>query len=180
MGSVPRKRKDRRVRRLTALPEKGPDADCAGPADQIEGRVTVRMRRQQRLTDDPPLAFNVVVNEAALHRSVGGTDVMREQLKFLLERMELPNVDARILPFESGAHTASEGSFVIMKFPSLLENVTFGDVVLIEYRVGALYLEAEQETQPFARVFERLQATALDPRESAKRIQHLLNSRYGR
>lgn len=156
-------------------------ADVDADSDeQIEGHITVRMRRQQRLTDDNPLRLSVVVNESALYRSIGGAAVMREQLQFLLERIELPNVDMRILPFEVGAHAASEGSFVIMRFPNLLEDVTFGDVVLIEYRVGALYLEEEHETASFAKVFERLQAAALDPIQSTKRIQQLLDSRYKR
>ncbi|QBI56115.1 helix-turn-helix domain-containing protein [Streptomonospora litoralis] len=150
----------------------------AGSHDQIAAQVEIRTRRQDRLTDEEPLTFNAVINEAALYRVVGGTAVMREQLQTLLDRAELPNVDLRILPFEAGAHTGSEGSFVIMQFPGILDDVAAGDVVLVEYRIGALYLEEESETTSFSQVFQRLRETALTPEESRRRIQHLLQERY--
>ncbi|MDA8369214.1 MAG: DUF5753 domain-containing protein [Nocardiopsaceae bacterium] len=150
----------------------------AGSSEQIESHVSVRMRRQERLTADTPVTFSAVFNESALYREVGGSAVMREQLRLLIDRSELPNLDVRVLPFEAGAHAASEGSFVLMQFPNLLEGVSFGDVVLVEYRVGALYLEEEHETASFARVFQRLQETSLDPHESVKRIRRVLDERY--
>jgi hypothetical protein len=150
----------------------------AGSDDQIEAHVAVRMHRQKRLTEDSPLQLNAIVNESALHRSVGGADVMREQLSVLLDWSELPNVDLRVLPFEAGAHAASEGSFVIMKFPDLLADVRFEDVVLVEYRAGALYLEKEHEIDLFSRIFQRLQNQALSPEESVKRIQRVRSERF--
>lgn len=150
----------------------------AGTNEQTESHVAIRLQRQLRLTAEDPLKLSVVVNESALHREVGGPGVMREQLQLLVERSELPNVDVRVLPFEAGAHAASEGSFVVMQFPNLLEDVAFGDVVLVEYRAGALYLEEDHETDLFLRIFERVQGQTLDPHESIKRIQHVLDERY--
>ncbi|WP_159943591.1 MULTISPECIES: helix-turn-helix transcriptional regulator [unclassified Nocardiopsis] len=150
----------------------------AGSEEQVEAHVTVRLQRQKRLTEDSPLQLKAVVNESALYRSVGGTQVMREQLSTLLERAELPNVDLRVLPFDSGAHPASEGSFVIMQFPDLLANVSFDDVVLVEYRAGAVYMEKEHEIELFSRIFQQLQKQALDPEESVKSIQRVRSERY--
>ncbi|WP_232532383.1 helix-turn-helix domain-containing protein [Nocardiopsis dassonvillei] len=146
--------------------------------EQTEAHVTVRMQRQKRLTEEAPLQFNAVVNESALHRTVGSTDTMRAQLAALLDRAELSHVDLRVLPFEAGAHAASEGSFVIMQFPDLLADVSFGDVVLVEYRAGALYLEKEHDIDLFSRIFQRTQDQALSPEESVKRIQRVRSERY--
>lgn len=155
----------------------GADVD-ADSDEQVEAHVTVRLQRQKRLLEDGPLQFNAVVNESALHRTVGSVEVMREQLSTLLERAELPNVDLRVLPFETGAHAASEGSFVIMQFPDLLANVSADDVVLVEYRAGAVYLEEEHEIELFSRIFQQTQSRALSPEESVKRIQRVRNERF--
>jgi hypothetical protein len=136
------------------------------------------MQRQKRLTEEPPLQLNAVVNESALYRAVGSTDTMREQLSALLDRAELPHVDLRVLPFEAGAHAASEGSFVLMQFHDLLTDVSFGDVVLVEYRAGALYLEKDHDIDLFSRIFQRIQGQALSPEASVKRIQRVRSERY--
>jgi hypothetical protein len=51
--------------------------------DQVEHRVEARMERQQVLTKDDPLKLWAIVDEAALTRLVGGTDVMHTQLRHL-------------------------------------------------------------------------------------------------
>ncbi|WP_017579046.1 helix-turn-helix domain-containing protein [Nocardiopsis valliformis] len=150
----------------------------AGPEEQVEAHVTVRMERQKRLTSENPLRFNAVINESALYRAVGSAEVMRNQLAALLERAELPNVDLRVLPFEVGAHYGSEGSFVIMQFPDVLPNVSFEDVVLVEYRAGALYLEKDHEVELFSQIFQRAQGQCLNPEESVKRIQRVRSERF--
>ena len=49
-------------------------ADVDVPADEeIQRRIAVRMKRQERLTGDDAPRMWVVLNEAALHRQVGGT-----------------------------------------------------------------------------------------------------------
>lgn len=150
----------------------------AGSDDQVEGHVTVRMQRQKRLTGDSPLQFKAVFNESALYRSVGDTEVMREQLASLLEHAESPNIDLRVLPFEAGAHPVTGSNFALMQFPELLDDVSFGEVVLIEYRTGALYLEKEQEVDLFSRIFQRLQSQALDQEESVQRILRIRSERF--
>ncbi|GAB2494954.1 helix-turn-helix domain-containing protein [Nocardiopsis aegyptia] len=150
----------------------------AGSDEQVEAHLTVRLERQRRLTGDSPLKLHAVINESALYRNVGGVDVMRDQLAALLDRAELPNVDLRVLPFEAGAHAASEGSFVIMQFPDLLEDVSFDDVVLVEYRAGAVYLEKDHEIELFSRIFQRIQSQALSPEESVKLIQRIRSERF--
>ncbi|WP_067969640.1 DUF5753 domain-containing protein [Nocardiopsis trehalosi] len=152
----------------------------AGPADHIDAQVAVRMRRQQRLIGEDPLSLDVVLNEAALHREVGGPGAMAGQLRALLEAAQRPNVDLRVLAFEAGAHAAGEGSFALMRFPRLLAGVDFGDVVAVEYRAGALYLEDDAETALFTRIFDRVRDHALDPGASIDRIHHLLSERYRR
>lgn len=83
-----------------------------GP-DQVESLVEVRMRRQERLSEDAPLALEAVVTEAALRLNVGGTATMREQLRHLRELAGQDNVTVRIIPFSAGENAASAGAFTL-------------------------------------------------------------------
>ncbi|MGH3812945.1 MAG: Scr1 family TA system antitoxin-like transcriptional regulator [Pseudonocardiaceae bacterium] len=62
--------------------------------------------------------LDVVINEGALRRVVGGPDVMRGQLRRLVESSELPNVVLRVLPCDAGAHPGVDGSFTVLEFPN--------------------------------------------------------------
>ncbi|WP_231972434.1 helix-turn-helix domain-containing protein [Nocardiopsis alborubida] len=152
----------------------------SGTFEQIEAQVEVRTQRQARLTGENPLRLHTVFNEAALHRPGGDTETMRRQLEFLIERAELDNIRLQVLPFDAGVHTASETSFMIMKFPDLLENVEIGDLVYIEYRLGSLYLEEASETEAFQETFEHVHNVALSPPASIELIQQVIETRYAR
>jgi Domain of unknown function (DUF5753)/Helix-turn-helix domain len=66
-------------------------------AGEIERRVAVRMKRQELLADaDPPKVW-AVLDEAALRRPVGGTPVMRGQVRRLLEAAEMPTISTSFL-----------------------------------------------------------------------------------
>jgi transcriptional regulator with XRE-family HTH domain len=82
----------------------------------VERYVAARMARQAILTGDDPAQFWFVIDEAGLQRQFGGRDVMRDQLKRLIELFELPNVHIRILPFTSAIAAAVDGAFIILTF----------------------------------------------------------------
>ncbi len=92
-----------------------PDLDDA----EIEQMVHVRMARQTLLTrvTDPPV-LQVVLNEAILHRPVGGEKVMVRQLERLIEAGGLATVSVRVMPFSAGLHHGiMSGPFEILRFP---------------------------------------------------------------
>jgi transcriptional regulator with XRE-family HTH domain len=153
-----------------------------GAADQgqVEDNVAARIRRQQRLMadSDSALRFSAVFNESALHRVIGGPDVMREQLQHLAKVAGLPNVDLRCLPFSAGAHAGTEGNFVILSFPELIEGVDSGDAVYIEYARGGLFLEKEADTEHYHTLYQQIQDSALNQAETQDLIQQLLDEQY--
>ena len=68
---------------------------------QLANDIAVRMIRRQRLTDERnPLRLVALVDETALRKTIGGPEVMREQLRHLVEMAALPTVDLRVLPDE--------------------------------------------------------------------------------
>lgn len=129
---------------------------------RIDEHVDVRMRRQRLLTQDPPLEVLVVLDEAVLHRGVGGPAVMAEQLGHLVEVAKLPSVTIQVIPFSAGAHPAMDSMFDILEF----RESTLPSVVYVEGLMGWLYLERSQDISRYVKVFKLLRAAALAPKES--------------
>ncbi|MFB7502644.1 helix-turn-helix domain-containing protein [Streptomyces broussonetiae] len=142
-----------------ALPE-------TSPAD-IEKRVQVRLRRQERITaEGNPLRLWVVLDEAALRRVVGSKLVMREQLDHLIEMSQLPHVTVQVLPFEVGAHPGLNGQYAILEFTDAADS----SVVYLEGVTSDLYLEKAQDVQKYAVMYEHLRAQALNVEQSRQYI----------
>ncbi len=138
-------------------------ADVVVPPDEeIERRIAVRMKRQERLEGEDAPKMWVVLNEAALRREVGGRETMREQLRHLTDVSRPNKVVIQVLTYGAGAHPALDGSFVILQFPEPADPA----VAYIQYRRGSLYLEEPSDVGYYAEVFDHLRARALGPDES--------------
>ncbi|MEV8317739.1 helix-turn-helix transcriptional regulator [Streptomyces sp. NPDC059900] len=136
------------------------------PDEQVNALVEVRLARQDVLRAAPPLRLSVILDEAVLHRPVGGHEVLDGQLKRLLEAAQLPHVRLQVLPFAAGEHVGLIGSFVIFSFP----NISDLDVVVLDHLTSSLYLERKEDLQAYSEAFKSLQAKALSPEESTDHI----------
>ncbi|MDT3398465.1 helix-turn-helix transcriptional regulator [Streptomyces sp. B1866] len=145
-----------------ALPE--------APADQIDQRVQVRMKRQERVTDPlSPLRLWAVVDEAAMRRVVGGHRVMSEQLEYLVHMSREPHVIVQALPFDMGSHPGMSGQFAILEFSD--ESDT--SVVYLEGVTSDLYLEKLSDVQSYSMMYEHLRAQALNVEQSRQFISDI-------
>ncbi|MGI5165721.1 helix-turn-helix domain-containing protein [Spirillospora sp. CA-253888] len=89
----------------------------AGQTPQaLDEIVAARMERQPVLTRVPFTQFQFVINEAALHVPAGGPQVMREQIRKVIDTVQLPNVQVRVLPFSSVTYAALDGLFTLLGF----------------------------------------------------------------
>src|SRR5262245_43078431 len=70
---------------------------AARPADQsdVETSLDFRLRRQSLFDSESPPRYQVILDESALRRPFGGSDVMKAQLRHLLEMNERDNVELR-------------------------------------------------------------------------------------
>ncbi|HEX4099688.1 MAG TPA: helix-turn-helix transcriptional regulator [Pseudonocardiaceae bacterium] len=149
-------------------------ADNPGVDDaEIERRVHVRVARQSLLTrvTDPPV-FEVVLNEAILHRPVGGKEAAAGQLKRLVEASELPTVSLRVMPFTAGLHYGvMSGPFEILRFP-LNGNgqETEPPTVYVDGFTGDLYLDKSHEVDRYDTAFRNIWESSLDERASEELI----------
>ncbi|MEL3945548.1 helix-turn-helix domain-containing protein [Streptomyces alboflavus] len=142
-----------------ALPETTPT--------DIEKRVQVRMRRQERIAaPENPLRLWTVLDESALRRVVGTRALMREQLEYLVEQSQLPHVTVQVIPFDMGAHPGLNGQYAILEFPDASDS----SVVYIEGVTSDLYLEKANDVQQYSVMYEHLRAQALNVEQSRQLI----------
>ncbi|MGH3684336.1 MAG: helix-turn-helix domain-containing protein [Pseudonocardiaceae bacterium] len=143
---------------------------------EIERRVHLRLARQALLTrvTQPPV-FDVVLNEAILHRPVGGEAAARGQLTRLVEISELPTVSLRVMPFSAGLHHGIlSGPFELLRFPLNGNGQdTEPPTVYVEGFTGALYLDRPHEIDRYTTAFTNIWESALDERASQELITHM-------
>jgi transcriptional regulator with XRE-family HTH domain len=131
------------------------------PLADIDDLVQIRMERQKLLTrPESPLEVWAIFDEAVVRRPLGGVDVMRAQLRHLVEATELPNVAIQIVPLSMGANPGLTGAFSILEFEDE------SPVVYVESRAGNLYLEKRSDIRQNVTAFDLLRSMALAPAES--------------
>jgi hypothetical protein len=120
------------------------------------------MARQSLLVTDDPPTLQVVLDEAALHRLVSRRQLIREQLKRLIEAAAMPDVTLQLISFEAGPYGGMTGPFTILSFPDPADP----PVVHLEHPTGDLYLDSADQVRRYRILFEDLQAVAATPDES--------------
>jgi transcriptional regulator with XRE-family HTH domain len=129
----------------------------------VEEQVKTRLTRQKILDRAQPPRLWVIMDEAVLHRAVGGPAVMKAQIESLVERATRPNITIQLISFGSGAHLGMESNFTVLQ----------GDdppweVIYVEGLVGQQYLENPSDLSRYKQIFDHLRATALGPKESIR------------
>jgi len=137
--------------------------------DQIEMQIEAKLTRQRILMQDNPPRLTAILDEAALHRMVGGRRVMTAQLAKILEMSALPNVVVRVLPYELGSHPAVESNFTILELPSPTPGVVY-----VEGLIGSVYLDRAADLTRYQQIFDVLKSIALSPKETADMIAKLI------
>ncbi|BDT85589.1 helix-turn-helix transcriptional regulator [Nocardia cyriacigeorgica] len=79
---------------------------------EVEQRVEVRMRRQQRLEGDNPLHLSALIGEAALVQQIGGPHTLQRQLLHLADVIEShpETIVVRLMPFTATERSIFSGA----------------------------------------------------------------------
>ena len=142
----------------------------AAPAEEIDRRVSLRMKRQDLLhSQDAPRIWSVM-DEAALRRPVGGAQVMRGQLGRIIEVAALPHVTVQVVPFQRGGHAGAGGSFTVLRF----RQADMPDMAYIEQLTSALYLERRSDVDHYMEIMNRLSAEALTPADTTRFLTEII------
>ena len=138
--------------------------------DEVTRRAEARIARQEILYRAQPPTLWAVIDESALLRAIGGPEVMKAQLRHLIDMCDHPAVTLQILPLSAGAHRAMGGAFTILRYtePDLR------DVVFIEQLTSALYLDKATEVDSYLEVIEEVCLQA----ESAAKTPGMLKAAF--
>jgi hypothetical protein len=136
--------------------------------ERIDELVEVRLRRQELLKRDPPLIISAIIDEAALHRAVGGPATMAAQLAHLVELDALSSVTLRVISYAAGAHAAMDSMFRILEFGAQTPSVVY-----VEGLVGRIYLDQPKDIDRYEEIFESLSGIALTPKGSIELIRQI-------
>ncbi|MEV6304920.1 helix-turn-helix transcriptional regulator [Actinoplanes sp. NPDC051861] len=141
--------------------------------EQLNRRISLLQGRQRVLRGPSPAILWAAVDETALHRPLGGPDVMRRQLEALAEASQSPNVRLHIGSFQADTLATAGLPFTILRFaePEL------PDMVYMEQPTSATYLDRPLDVEQFALAVDRACATAAPPNRAASVIRDILRSR---
>lgn len=126
----------------------------------IGERVAHRVHRQAVLRKPGPPHFLSIIAERALHNIIGDRTIMREQIDYLIEASQRPNISIRIIPESVGNHPGFDGPFLRLQFRDRR-----GVVVLIN-RTADLYLEEDEDLVAYDTAMVELLTIALGDTDS--------------
>ncbi|MFI9201546.1 helix-turn-helix domain-containing protein [Streptomyces sp. NPDC053048] len=139
--------------------------------EEIERRVDLRSTRQGMLAEPGSPVLWAVIDESVLHRCMGGEEVMREQIEYLLAVTRRPGVTLQVAPYDLG-HSVSVGpSLTYLRFAAPI----LPDIVYIELMNSALYLDKRDDVARYLAALDELSALALTPTESRHLLREALD-----
>ncbi|MEV6194136.1 helix-turn-helix transcriptional regulator [Streptomyces sp. NPDC051920] len=133
--------------------------------DVVDERVAARLARQSLLSrTQPPLVFVFIIEEAALHRAVGGSGIMKGQLQHLSELAGRRNIEIQVMPTSRAAHSGLNGPMV------LLETTDRQQFVYLESQDQVTVISRREQVSEFWMRYGMLRTQALNTEESAHLI----------
>jgi transcriptional regulator with XRE-family HTH domain len=133
--------------------------DGGVPTGEISSRVTIRMGRREQLRHRET-RFIALIGEAALRQLIGTRQTMARQCEFLLEMAHRPDIEVRVVPFDSGWHPALEGPTLV------IESETQPSVIFLELRDSGLFLHTEQELVTYRKAVDTVARMAMNAEDS--------------
>ncbi|WP_280395748.1 helix-turn-helix domain-containing protein [Nocardia brasiliensis] len=130
--------------------------------DEAARRVELRSDRQRILNTPGGPVLWAVLDEAVLHRPVGGAAVQREQIEHLVHMSTKPNVTIQVLSYRSGGSAAAGSSFTMLRFAEQ----DLPDIIYLEQLTTALYLDRKEDVRLYRGVMDRLSVQAESPDRS--------------
>ncbi|MET7484845.1 helix-turn-helix transcriptional regulator [Streptomyces sp. NPDC005538] len=134
----------------------------------LEQQVEARKGRGKLLEGDEAPPFRAILSEAVLRMGLRDKRAWREQLEFLAEAAERPNITLHALPFGAGLHGLTNTNTMFLR---LLDGST---VVYAENDVRGELIEESSRVERLQRAYDAVRDLALPPAESRMFILRLL------
>ncbi|MFG2554256.1 helix-turn-helix domain-containing protein [Streptomyces sp. NPDC048581] len=136
--------------------------------EELTKQVDARLSRRELLVGEDGPPFRAILAEATLRTPSRDAGVWREQLEYLVEAAERPNITLQVLPQSSGLHGLVGTDVMFLKLH---------DGRTVAYTETAYHGELVQESRDvdrLQRAYDSMRDLALSPAESLKFIGQML------
>lgn len=140
------------------------------PDDELGTRLMARQRRQQALET---VGYTAYLDESVLRRPVGGSRVLLNQLRHLVDVAADGRAVLRVVPVEVDAHPGLIGPFL------MLESAVSPRMVHVELSRSGVFLSDLEDTDPYVQTLDRLSEISLNPGESVTHIRQVIKEMEG-
>ncbi|RSO02881.1 transcriptional regulator [Streptomyces sp. WAC 06783] len=134
--------------------------------DEVDELVQERLERQVVLLREPAPTVSFVIEEAVLHRPLGGEEVLKAALLHVLAAArELAHVTLQVMPTVTSTHAGLSGSLELLYSPD------GRDSVFLEGQDRSRLLTRPVEAVQHRERYGALRGEALSPRKSLELIE---------
>jgi transcriptional regulator with XRE-family HTH domain len=137
-------------------------------SETAEQWVNARMERQLIWQRDRPPVGHFILEESILRREIGDPEVMREQLRQILEYTEPVHMNFQVMPMKRAPHAGLDGPMVLLETPD------HERLVYLEVQRASFLVEDPDEISDYHLQYGMLRSQALSPDESARLLKGLL------
>ncbi|MEU0989947.1 helix-turn-helix transcriptional regulator [Streptomyces sp. NPDC005953] len=136
--------------------------------DELTRQVEARIGRQELLEGEDAPPFRTILSEAALRTALRDEQAWRQQLEYLAEAAERPNVTLQVLPQNAGLHGLSSTDVWFLRLPDART------VAYTENGYGGELIEDHAAVERMQRAYDMTRDLALSPAESRKFVLRML------
>lgn len=140
-------------------------------SETAEQWVNARMERQLILQRDRPPVCHFVLEESILRRQVGSSEVMRDQLRQILDYTEPVHMSFQIMPMDLTPHACLDGPMVLLETPE------HERLIYLEVQRASFLVDDPDDVSDYHLQYGMLRSQALSPDESVRLLHGLLGDR---
>ncbi|WEH15797.1 helix-turn-helix transcriptional regulator [Streptomyces sp. VNUA24] len=134
---------------------------------ELDTQVAVRMERQQLLRERPNTSFSFIIEESVLLRGLGGQEVTRCLLDYLLECAALRNASLQIMPLKRTQHASLSGPLQLVETPDGRR------LAYAEGHMNGRLIADAKDVALLNQRYAKLRSQALTPEDSVSLLERL-------
>ncbi|MFF6781977.1 Scr1 family TA system antitoxin-like transcriptional regulator [Streptomyces sp. NPDC012510] len=134
---------------------------------ELDMQVAVRMERQQLLRERPNTSFSFIIEESVLLRELGGREVTRGLLHYLLECAELRNTSLQVMPLKRVQHASLSGPLQLVETPDGRR------LAYAEGHMNGRLIADPKDVALLNQRYAKLRSQALTPEDSVSLLERL-------
>lgn len=130
--------------------------------DRIAGLAEVHTRRQRQALERGTQRIWAILDYSAIVAGIGNPDIMRDQIAFLIQAAELPQVSIQVLLPRTRAQAAAGNSFTLLRLPG--QNLP--DIVHPHLLYSQILLSHPEGTEPYRHALADISIAAEKPQHT--------------